>query len=170
MKKFIAILLILASVLSFSACRPSTLPEEMPEDFTFYVQWGVFGYQSYSSDTGNLVKDIDLAGTGKYNTTYHMPKDELEKAYSIIRKLGIENYPKEISRSELQGSDPYCTFTIKATINGETYSVTAKQASGFDAGRSINARRFLGAVKNLTEIVTSSDEWKALPPVEAIYD
>jgi hypothetical protein len=169
MKKIVALLLVLASVISFVGCRPITLPEEMPEDFSFYVQWGVFGYSNYSSQTGVLVKDIDLAGTGKYKTTYSLTQEELKKAYSIIRNLGIESYPEEISRSELQLSNPYCTFTIRATVNGESYSVTAKQASGFDAGRSIEAVRFLGAVKSLAKILAATEAWKALPEVEALY-
>ena len=168
MKRIIAILLILASVLSFGSCNPSSLPKEMPEDFTLYVQWGTFGDSSYSSETGKLVKDFDI--DGKYSTTYVMPKEDLKEAYSIIRKLGIDKFPKEFSQKELQGSSPYCIFTIKATINGETYSVTAKQVSGYDGGRSIRTIRFLNAVESIVTIITSSDEWKSIPESGDFYE
>lgn len=168
MKKIIAILLILVSVLSFSSCKPSSLPKEMPEDFTLYVQWGVFGYSTYSSETGRLVKEFDI--DGKYSTTYVMPEEDLKEAYSAIRKLRIDNLPENFSQNELKTSSPYCIYTIKATINGETYSVCADKALGYDAGRSIRTIRFLNAVESIVTIITSSDEWKSIPESGNFYE
>ena len=163
MKKIFALLFICAMTLSFTCCKPLTLPEEMPEDFTFYVQWGPFGFSAYSSQTGRLIKTLDTGDPSKYMTTYYMPLGDLRKVYSMIREMGIENYPEVIPEKDLQGSDPYATYTVSATVNGKTYTVTAKAASGYDAGKSIEAQKFLSTVKRITELLESSSAWKDLP-------
>ena len=159
-----------ASRLSFTCCKPLTLPEQMPEDFTFYVQWGAFGYRAYSSETGRLIKTLDASDPSKYMTTYYMTNADLKKVYGMIREMGIENYPEVIPQGDLKVSVPYFTYTITATVNGKTYTVTAKQATGYDAGKTIEAKKFLSTVKSIANILESSSAWKDLPEDENMYD
>ncbi len=169
MKTCIVILLIFSIIVTFSSCKAPSLPEE-PEDFSFFIRWGVYGISSYDSETGKLVKTTDAKDPEDFVTYYKMSEDELKRVYGLIRDLGIESYPDEYDPNVGLGSDPSATVILTVRAGEYEKTVTAEEiALGYDAN-TVKGQRFLDTVKEIVDILTATEEWKALPVYEVLYD
>ena len=68
MKKLL--LLILFFTLTSCSLFKNSLPEEIPDDFSFSIMWNTDGISSYDSKTGILIKDKYATNPNEYTTTY----------------------------------------------------------------------------------------------------
>ena len=55
MKKILSFILAIFFVTLIVSCN-NPLPKQMPEDFSFSLQWGIWGKSYYNSETGELIK------------------------------------------------------------------------------------------------------------------
>ena len=167
MKKFLSLLLVIViSVLCLFGCESFHMPEERPEDFSFYISWGENGFSAYPSSAGRLIKTPDAQNPADYLTVYRMNKEELDKVYRLIRELNVGDCPEEFGDGEVTHCEPSISLTLTVTVGESKKTVKASRISGYDAGITDKAKAFIGTVKEIVDIIESSEEWKSLPDVE----
>lgn len=149
----------------------------MPADFSFSLVWNTFGISSYDSKTGKLIKTKDTSNIKKYTTKYKMTDEELYKIYDILyNRINIDSYPDDYDPYNAPDAEvrlvstPSRTVIISVTANGTEKTVTCKEISFGTGGCDERATEFLKAVKEITDILTNTDEWQALPDYEFLYD
>lgn len=151
--------------------------KKLPEDFSFSLVWNTFGISSYDSKTGKLIKTKDTSNIKKYTTKYKMTDEELYKIYDILyNRINIDSYPDDYDPYNAPDAEvrlvstPSRTVIISVAANGTEKTVTCKEISFGTVGCDERATKFLKAVKEITDILTSTDEWQALPEYEVFYD
>lgn len=162
MKRIISLILVTcALLLCLSGCINTTsLPEEMPDDFSFYIKWGTNGYHSYRSSTGELSKwPTHII----YSGIYKMPEEELKTVYNLIYDLNVESYDDELNKNSYKQVDDGEDYFLMVCANGVEKTISASSASGIDAGKTIKAKKFFDTMKTIIETLKAKDEWKILP-------
>ena len=146
------------------------LPEEMPEDFTFSLTWGVSGHSTYDGETGLLVKTDDVVELSPedFQTTLSLSKEQREQAYRLIHKMNIFAYPENYHPG-LSRSDPPCTLGVTVRLGDTEKRVVCYNVGSYDHA-TLKGRRFLDTCWGLVEMVTATPEWKALPDYEVYYE
>ena len=179
MKRIVALFMLSIMILFAFGCGneeyndSKILPNEMPEDFSFTISWGVFGKSSYNSKTGILVKTTDATNPDDYITTYNLSNYEMKFIYNLLCELHMEAYPNEIDEKDFVMSDPYCKYSLSVECDGFSKTITANQvglSSIEEAGKTKKAKKYLETIDEIVEILTGTDEWKALPDYEFLYD
>ena len=173
MKKIL--LLLLATVIllpCFSGCAESLLPKEVPEDFSFALTWGVYGISSYDSRTGKLVKTTDATNPKDYVTYVKLSDDVMELIYKKLRALNVESYPDEYDPDPLMASEPSADLILTVRRGDQVKTIAAKDVSlFFDADALFpKGKKFINTCTDISDILTSTEEWKALPDYEFYYD
>lgn len=172
MKRILSLTLALIMLLIFLASCVPSMPEAMPEEFSFSITWGTFGESSYDSKTGTLVKTKNGYPLDRedYMTTCVLSKEEMETIYVLIRELDIEEYPDEFDLYDFQLADPYMTLSLTVHTDSVDKTVTAKEVGSFDTARTVKAKKYLDVIKEIIDIMTAKEEWKAIPDSELEYD
>jgi hypothetical protein len=171
MKKLLSLLLATVILLScFSGCAKSLLPKEVPEDFSFALTWGVYGISSYDSRTGKLIKTKDATNPGDYVTYVKLSNEVMELIYKKLRALDLDSYPDEYDPDPMMGSDPSADLILTIRNGDRVKTVTAKDVSlSYDA-LFPKGKRFIDTCLDISDILTATEEWKALPDYEFYYD
>ena len=146
--------------------------EAAPESdgFSFSLTWGCYGISSYDSATGRLVKTSDATHPEDYVTTYYLTSEKKQEIYSLITELDIEKYPDEYNPHKNAVSTPYMTLILSVKADGIEKTVTVPEtALSYDADNR-KGQKFLDVCKAIEDILTATDEWKALPEYEFLYD
>jgi len=146
------------------------LPESMPEDFSFALRWGVYGISSYDSRSGKLVKTGDATRPQDYITEYTLPADQLERIYSYIRAMDVNTYPAEYNPNKDLASCPPMTLILTVRAGGAERTVKAEDISLSYTSDNDKGQTFLSTCQAISQILTDSEEWKALPDYEFLYD
>ncbi len=138
---------------------------------SFSITWNVFGISSYDSTTGKLVKTTDATSPEDYVTTLYLSDSQKCRIWELIRELDIETYPDEYDPQEgKMFSNP--SMTLVLTVKTETFekTVRAEDIALSYASDDAKGQKFLDVCKGIVEILTSTEEWKALPEYEFLYD
>ena len=166
MRKIIALSLgVVFLIFSLTGCiNTTTLPKEMPEDFSFSIVWGTI--HSYDSETGTLAKRQDK----EYTTTYMMSEEELQTVYNLIYKLNIEKYDDEIGQDEFLGAAPSINMKLTVHVGDLEKTIIATGTAGFNSGKTLRAKKYAKTLAAIADILTATEEWQALPPIlDMIY-
>ena len=99
-----------------------------------------------------------------------MSEEDLSKVYELICGLNITGLPDEIPDSEILGADPYLTLSLTVCAGDTRKTVTANQVGGYDSGITPRAKKYLEVSRAIVKIIQASEEWKALPDYEFLYD
>jgi hypothetical protein len=169
MKKLLSLLLATVILLScFSGCAKSLLPKEVPEDFSFALTWGVYGISSYDSRTGKLVKTKDATNPDDYVTYVKLSDEVMELIYKKLQALDVDSYPDEFDPT--LGSEPSAHLILTVRKGDYVKTIEAKDVSlSYDA-LFPKGKRFIDTCLDISDILTSTEEWKALPDYEFYYD
>jgi len=194
MKRILAFTLIICALLSFASCGSETVspagnvPDEpdvpstdtdpvqtgVPDDFSFYMIWGVYGISSYYSDTGKLTKTTDtIDGNVDKFVAYVKPdKETTERFYKLLTALDLDSYPAKEYDPGCGYSAPSARLVLSYTADGETHTVETIGHINCDYSKSDNEKgqAFLDAVKEIEKYLTSTPEWEALPDYELLYE
>lgn len=169
MKKLLFILLVCVLLLDcLVGCAEKPLPKEMPEDFSFALTWGVYGISSYDSRTGKLVKTKDATNPSDYVTYVNLSDEVMELVYKKIRALDVESYPDEYYPT--LGSEPSAELILTVRKGDNVKTITAKDISLSYTSPSVKGKRFIDTCLDISDILTATEEWKALPDYEFYYD
>jgi len=153
-----------------------TLPEAIPEDFSFALTWDCYGISSYDSKTGKLVKTTDATHPEDYITSCTLSDTQTKEIYAMLRDLDISSYPETYDpindpNSDLQTmSSPSMTLILTVRLDGSEKAVACRDIAMQFKGYDEKSQKFLDVCKTIKEIMTATEEWKALPEYEFFYD
>lgn len=147
-----------------------TLPKTMPEDFSFALTWGTYGISSYDSESGKLVKTTDATHPEDYVTTYHLSEEDEKKIYDILRELNVGEYPYLYNPHGNAASTPPMSLILTVRIGEAERTIRAEDIAIVYKADNRKGQKFLDACREISDILTSTDEWKALPDYEFLYD
>ena len=171
MKKTISLILSAVLILlCLSSCQvldllkgeeenPPTLPEEMPENFSFIVKWNSGGKSNYDSSTGKLVK---LGNEDEFGI-YIMPQEDLKKVYKLIYDLDILSYEDELDQSKYLHSIPSYDYYLTIKANDIVKSVIALNGSTNYTSAPQKYWKYFHTVYTIIRMLQATDEWKSLP-------
>ncbi len=146
--------------------------KEMPREyFAFSFTWGCYGVSSYDSETGLLIKEKNATYPHKYTTNLMLTEEQLNEISALIEELDIKSYSDRYDPHN-GGLHSSPSMTLVLSVKTEDYhkSVTAEDvALGFEECSNQKGRKFLSVCKRIQEIITESEEWKALPDYEFHY-
>ena len=183
MKRTLALVLTLILMFCLCACNNEPLPNDdnqqsqnennnpsiVPEDFSFALTWNVFGISSYDSQTGKLVKTTDATNPDDYVTYYQLTDADKEYIYNLIVSLDVNSYP-DIYDPQNGLSDPDATLILTVHINGKTKTIKAEHISLFFVSEDEKGQLFLDTCEAIGNRLEATEEWKALPDYETLYE
>lgn len=151
------------------------------EDFsqkttTFSLKFGTYGVSSYNSSTGKLVKTSHATHPEDYITEMFFDEETLTEIYKRLKELNIQSYPDYYDPinnplSELKMySTPSKTIVLSVSTNEWTKSVICEDIACYNTGYNETAQNFLDFCSYLQQLITSTEEWEALPEYEFFYD
>lgn len=146
----------------------TSLPLEMPEDFSFTLTFGFDGY--YDSKTGILKNGYNYDLDCECKTTLIFDEEELKEIYSIFLDGSIDRWEEELTVSE-DLVEPLYDIEISFTADGETINIKIYGASfiGLDEWNSC-VRLGKAYYKIVNKYIKNSEEYKSLPPNQNMYD
>ena len=183
MKRTLALVLTLILMFCLCACNNEPLPNDdnqqsqnennnpsiVPEDFSFALTWNVFGISSYDSQTGKLVKTTDATNPDDYVTYYQLTDADKEYIYNLIVSLDVNSYP-DIYDPQNGLSAPDATLILTVHINGKTKTIKAEHISLFFVSKDEKGQLFLDTCEAIGNRLEATEEWKALPDYETLYE
>lgn len=110
-----------------------------------------------------------------YVTTLFLSEDELVEIYTMLLKMEINSYPDSFDPTNAPDADVMTESSVPMKLVLEAYGEKVNKTvhcsevgswRGYDA----KAQAFLDACNRIEEIITDSDEWKALPEYEILYE
>ena len=140
------------------------------ESFSFSLVWNCYGVSSYDSETGRLIKTTDATNPEDYITYCELTEEQMRRIYELIKSLDVGSYP-DIYNPHADGFASSPTMTLILSVKTDTLQKTISAVDIAMSYDSQNARgqRFLDVCKAIEDILTSTDEWKALPDYEFYY-
>ena len=171
MKRFRSFVFSVLCLAFLVGCDSASMPEEMPEDFSFALTWGNYGACSYDSLTGKLVKTTHATHPEDYVTEYHLPDDLKNQIYGIIRELDPYDYP-DLYEPKDKGVLTEATMPLNLVVraNEAEKRVHVENIAGMHASRDKKAQKLFAASKAIETILVTSEPWNALPEEEFSYD
>ena len=141
------------------------------EDFYFALTWGVQKDSSYDSRTGTLIKTkyVRERQPEEYIATYQYPN--INEIYEMAKSINVCSYPDDYYPYEgsLEKSDPSLDYVFE--INNKT--ITSEDCpiiSGIPDNVTERGKQYLTLILTIRNTLINSDEWKAMPDFEILYD
>ncbi len=144
--------------------------ESFKSDFEFSLTWGTYGYSSYDSTTGTLIKSKDATNPKDYTTNLKLSEQQYLAVWKLIESLNIESYPDEYNPHGSGVSTPYMTLILSVKTDELEKTVTVKETILSYETKNKKGQRFLDVCKGIRDILMETDEWKTLPEYEFLYD
>jgi len=185
MKRVLCIIaMMIAAVVCLSACKISPMYNKdssgkaetsaaVTEEGEFFIRFNTFGESSYDSETGVLIKTTAVVNRDKseYETVLVLDKETKSTINGLIASLPLTDYPNKY--------DPFLTddgsslvsspsVTLVLSAGGKTVTCT-----GVTIGKhseNPKGQHFLDVFYQIVDLITATDEWKALPDYEVYYD
>ena len=164
MKRIITIVCIMLLVLMTSGCAAKTSDNKIsaPDDFSFSLRWDWNGNSYYESESGKLIKAQFISHPEEYTTEYKMTEEQLNEIYRLVLEMDPKAYPDEYN--PIKGaSKPSRDIVLIVSYNGSTKKISCRDISLENEPVDKAAEKFMAVHDKIVEILTSTDEWKALP-------
>lgn len=170
-RRIIVLVLTFTFVLSLTACQVSENKElKGKEEFSFSLTWGCYGISSYDSESGKLVKTTDATNPEDYVTHHTLSEKEMKQIYDLISDLKVSDYPEVYDPNEGLKSSPSMDLVLTVCMDGNVKTISAKNIAYEYESLSVKGQKFLSTCKEIQDILTSTEEWKALPDYEVYYE
>ncbi len=148
-----------------------TLPDVIPEDFSFALTWNCYGVSSYDSKTGRLVKTTDATHPEDYVTACHLSDETTKQIYEMLFDLDIGEFPYLYNPyGNGEASEPTMSLILTVRIGETERTIRAEDISLSYQSSNKKGQRFLDVCREISDILTATEEWKALPDYEFYYD
>lgn len=141
----------------------------VPDDFSFALTWNVFGISSYDSHTGKLVKTNDATNPDDYVTFYQLTNEDKEYIYDLLMDLDVNSYP-EVYDPQNGFSEPDATLILTVRVDDEEKTIKAEDISLFFVSEDEKGQLFLDTCEAISNLLEATEEWKALPDYENLYE
>lgn len=172
MKKLIVFALVCIFTLSLIGCNIQEKisdPTEVPEDFRFALTWNCYGVSSYDSQTGKLVKTTDATNPDDYVTYYQLTDEDKVFIYNLIAQLDVNSYP-DVYDPQNGMSKPSMTLILTVYNDGTQKTIIAGNIANSFVSEDEKGQAFLSVCEAICNRLTATEEWKALPDYEKLYE
>ena len=142
---------------------------DVPEDFSFSLNWGVEGISSYDSATGKLVKDNEAYYVVEFTTDYTFKGLDMEYIYILLMDLNIDKYPDEYAPN-VNPISPSEKIILTVRMGNKVKTVTVEAATFFNDYSDRDATAFFYTCNTIAGMLESTDEWKALPDYDRLFE
>ena len=142
---------------------------DVPEDFSFSLNWGVEGISSYDSATGKLVKDNGAYYVVEFTTDYTFKGLDMEYIYILLMDLNIDKYPDEYAPN-VNPTSPSKKIILTVRMGNKVKTVTVEEAAFFNDYSDRDATAFFYTCNTIAGMLESTDEWKALPDYDRLFE
>ncbi len=139
-------------------------------NYSFSLTWNTYGISSYDSKTGTLIKTKDATNPKDYTTNLKLTEKQYSEIWKLIKSLDIESYPDNYNPHKGAASTPYMTLILSVKADGIDKTITVKETVLSYETNNTKGQKFLDTCKGIRDIITATDEWKALPEYEFLYD
>lgn len=139
-------------------------------NYSFSLTWNTYGISSYDSKTGTLIKTNDATNPKDYTTNLKLSEQQYSAIWKLIKGLDIESYPDEYNPHGNGVSTPYMTLILSVKADGIDKTITVKETMLSYEANNKKGQKFLDTCKGIRDILTATEEWKALPEYEFFYD
>lgn len=139
-------------------------------NYSFSLTWNTYGISSYDSKTGTLIKTSDATNPKEYTTNLKLTEQQYSAIWKLIKGLDIESYPDEYNPHGNGASTPYMTLILSVKADGIDKTITVKETMLSYEADNKKGQKFLDTCKGIRDILTATEEWKALPEYEFFYD
>lgn len=139
-------------------------------NYSFSLTWNTYGISSYDSKTGMLIKTKDATNPKDYTTNLKLTEQQYAAIWKLIKSLDIESYPDNYNPHKGAASTPYMTLILSVKADGIDKTITVKETVLSYETNNTKGQKFLDTCKGIRDIITATDEWKALPEYEFLYD
>jgi len=139
-------------------------------NYSFSLTWNTYGISSYDSNTGILIKTSDATNPKDYTTNLKLTEQQCSGIWKLIKGLDIESYPDEYNPHGNGVSTPYMTLILSVKADGIDKTITVKETMLSYEADNEKGQKFLDTCKGIRDILTATEEWKALPEYEFFYD
>ena len=164
MKQIFLSVFIMALLVTGCNEKENNMPEEMPSDFDFLVQFGVQSKNEINTFDNIVIKDLIAEGTA--STEISFTKEEMKKIYQKMREINIME-PKELIPEKINCMQtPYGEDKWKVKLNGETQTL---YWNGEYCETTDDAKQLIELRNYILDIVKSKDEYKKLPEAKGGY-
>ena len=143
---------------------------DVPDNLSFSLTWNTYGISSYDSATGKLVKTTDATNPEDYVTTLELDGTQLFEIWELLWELDIETYPDEYNPHGGLASSPSMTLILTLREGDKVKTVRAEDIALSYESDDPKGQKFLDTCKAIRDILTATEEWKALPEYEFFYD
>ena len=151
-----------------AASTVQTLPENMPNDFGFSIQFGVRKNNEINTFENTVTKDLITDGTAKADIT--LTDEEMDKIYEKMKEINIVE-KKKFTPEPINGTictlEPYEEDEWKITMNGET---TTYSVSGTYCEPTNDAKQLIELRNYVFSIIRSKKEYIELPESKGGYE
>ncbi len=169
MKKGLLICLILAVIVS-AVIIGTVAFNNGKERLEFSLTWDCYGISSYDSKSGTLIKTNDATDPEDYRTTCFLSEDKLEYIGELIEELDITSYPDEYNpHNNTMVSEPSMNLILSVNTSGIKKTVRAEDIALVYYADNEKGQKFLDVCSEIKNILTDTDEWRALPDYEFYY-
>ena len=170
-KKFL--LIPITILMAISSCSTSNVPSFSveQEDFYFVLTWGVRLDSSYDSRTGTLIKTkyVRERQPEEYIATYQYPN--INEIYTMAKSINVYSYADDYYPYE--GSSIATNPSIDYVFEINDKVITSKDcpiAQGIPDSVTKKGKQYLSLILTIKNTLINSDEWKAMPDFEILYD
>ena len=149
------------------------------KDFSISLTWGISGQGFYDSKTGTLIKMTNATNPEDYTTTLQLSEAEKNALYNLITRMDIEAYPEQYdpyndqnAEIKIAGSKPSSKLILSIQTDTIDKTIECSCVLSFGEGKGYNdeAQAFLDLCEQIYSIIILSEEWKALPEYEVLYE
>jgi len=139
--------------------------------FSFSITWGCGGVSSYDSVSGKLVKTTDASRPEDYVTYCQLGMGDTKRIRELLLWLDVSDYPDNYDpQNNGLASDPSMTLMLTVKTADTERTVKAENVALSYEADNPKGQRFLSVCKEIIDILTATEEWKALPDYEFLYD
>ncbi|MCL2678473.1 MAG: hypothetical protein FWE85_05415 [Clostridiales bacterium] len=172
MKKIFACVITLLLLLSLLAgCNGSKVPDTMPDDFAFKIDFGLGGKNSLDTYENTFTKDLLSAGTA--TISFVIPAEKMLEIYDAFLEFEIHQLPEDINAAAELG-DTIETFihkndySLTYTLKGKTRTVVCNDEGPWDhkKGPPASYKNLVDFIEFITEYIYSTDDYQNMPPAE----
>lgn len=147
------------------------IDRKMPENVSFSLTWDIYGRSSYDSATAKLVKTADAANPEDRVAILHLNEAQRAEIWQLLCKLNIETYPEEYDpHGGTLRSDSTMTLILTLRDGDSVKTVLAKDIAALDSSDDPKGQVFLDVCKAIRDMLTATEEWKALSENEIFHN
>lgn len=139
------------------------------KSFSFRLTWGCYGVSSYDSKTGELIKTTDATHPEDYVAEAYLTDEQLTDIYDLISEMDVNAYPDEYNPHDSLETSPPMTLILSVNIGGTEKTIRAENIALSYETYNKKGRTFLSVCKTMIDMLTATEEWKALPEYEFLY-